>query len=297
MSMNPNARVSVHARGRRFFTRLANARTLPIGKSLQRLPPPQKHQLEYVSLVARTIVWATGADGRFVVPQPSWGEYTGQTWEEQKGLGWIEMIHPTDRGHIMAIWSGELPERTTYQSEGRVWHAATREYHRFVARIVPLVYSSGSVSEWVCTLIDVEELSAVSKLALSLWEPDRRLQHPPNAPSPPPMHRGGLPPGRLRRVIDYIQGHLSGDISLTHLADVAKMSPFHFAHVFKESTGISPHQYVLQERVEKAKLLLSGNRLSLAEIGYALGFPSQSHFTTIFRKKVGTTPGAFRAGG
>ena len=65
---------------------------------------------------------------------------------------------------------------------------------------------------------------------------------------------------------------------------------------FRRSTGLPPHRYLLQRRVGRAKKLVSAGRLSLAEISYALGFPSQAHFTTTFRKLVGTTPGAYRNG-
>jgi AraC family transcriptional regulator len=107
-------------------------------------------------------------------------------------------------------------------------------------------------------------------------------------------YRGGLPPARLRRVLDYIAAHLGADTSLNTLAKLAQLSPHHFATVFKASTGMPPHQYILRQRIAKAKEKLAGNRMSLAEITYALGFPSQAHFTTMFGKLVGTTPGTYR---
>lgn len=107
---------------------------------------------------------------------------------------------------------------------------------------------------------------------------------------------GGLPPGKLRHVIEYVQEHLGEDTSLSQLADRVQMSPYHFAHLFKQSTGLPPHKYVLQQRIAKAKRLLADRRHSLVEITYALGFPSQAHFTTVFRKLVGVTPGLYREG-
>jgi AraC family transcriptional regulator len=108
--------------------------------------------------------------------------------------------------------------------------------------------------------------------------------------------RGGLPPGQLRRVLDYMQAHLGDEISLRHLADLVRLSPHHFAALFKQSTGSAPYQYLLRQRIAHARHLLVENHLSLAEISYRLGFPSQAHFTTMFRKLVGTTPGAYRQG-
>jgi AraC family transcriptional regulator len=106
--------------------------------------------------------------------------------------------------------------------------------------------------------------------------------------------KGGLPPTRLRRVLDHIEHHLGDGASLGDLAALAGLSPDHFAAQFRRSTGLPPHRYLLQRRIGRARELLATDCMSLAEIGYVLGFPSQAHFTTAFRKQVGTTPGAYR---
>jgi AraC family transcriptional regulator len=107
-------------------------------------------------------------------------------------------------------------------------------------------------------------------------------------------HEGGLPPVRLRRVLDHIEAHLGDDIAMDRLAEVARLSPDHFSRLFRQSMGLPPHRYVLYRRIARARQLVADSRLSLAEIGYALGFPSQAHFTTMFRRLVGTTPGTYR---
>lgn len=107
---------------------------------------------------------------------------------------------------------------------------------------------------------------------------------------------GGLPAARLRRVLDHVEAHLSEDNSLRGLAALAGLSPRHFAAFFRQSTGLLPHQYVLRRRIDRAKELLPDPRPSTAEVSYALGFPSQAHFTTMFRKLTGTTPQAYRKG-
>ena len=114
-------------------------------------------------------------------------------------------------------------------------------------------------------------------------------------PSQDQDRKGGLPPSRLRRVLDHIERHLGDGVTLGDLASLSGLSPDHFAAQFRRSTGLPPHRYVLQRRVGRAKELVAAGRLSLAEIGYALGFPSQTHFTTTFRKLAGTTPGAYRS--
>jgi AraC family transcriptional regulator len=110
------------------------------------------------------------------------------------------------------------------------------------------------------------------------------------------VRKGGLSPARLRRVLDHIDGHLGDGIGLTQLAALTGLSPDHFAAQFRRSTGLPPHRYLLRRRIGRAKELVSAGRMPLAEISYVLGFPSQAHFTTMFRKLVGTTPGAYRNG-
>ena len=113
-------------------------------------------------------------------------------------------------------------------------------------------------------------------------------------PRPIVDYHDGLPGALLQRVIEFVQEHLEEDLTLQQLSDLAHMSPYHFARMFKKSTGMAPHRYLVAQRIERAKSLLSDRRLGLAEIAYAAGFPSQSHFTATFSRLVGTTPGAYR---
>ena len=108
-------------------------------------------------------------------------------------------------------------------------------------------------------------------------------------------YREGLPPARLRRVLDYIASHLHEELSLRRLAALACLSPHHFASFFKQSTGVPPHQYVLRQRIVRARQMLTDDQQALADIAYALGFANQAHFTTAFRKFTGTTPALYRA--
>jgi AraC family transcriptional regulator len=109
-------------------------------------------------------------------------------------------------------------------------------------------------------------------------------------------HSGGrLSRHKLRAVIDYIYEHLDAELSLDHLAAVARMSPYHFARLFKSSTGLPPHQYVITRRIERAQeLLRDRDPLPLADIAAEVGFSSQSHFTRHFKQRVGVTPRRFR---
>lgn len=99
----------------------------------------------------------------------------------------------------------------------------------------------------------------------------------------------------LRRVTDYIEDNLTKDLTLAEIANVAHMSPHYFSRVFRNSTGIPPHRYVIDRRIEKAKTLLSNNYLPLVEVGLSVGFQNQSHFTTLFHKRTGVTPKVYRS--
>jgi len=107
--------------------------------------------------------------------------------------------------------------------------------------------------------------------------------------------RGGLPPARLRRVFEYIDANLDVGVRLNMLAREAGVSAFHFARLFKESTGNSPHQYLLQRRLDRAKTMLRQPAMSLAEISTSTGFADQSHFTKVFRRFTGVTPSEYRS--
>jgi AraC family transcriptional regulator len=107
--------------------------------------------------------------------------------------------------------------------------------------------------------------------------------------------RGGLPPRVLRRVEAYIAENLDAPLRISDLADVAGLSEFHFARMFKTSKGEPPHRYVLRLRVEQAKRLMSKTEMEMSEIALACGFGTQSHFSACFRKRTGFTPSAYRA--
>lgn len=105
----------------------------------------------------------------------------------------------------------------------------------------------------------------------------------------------GLSKHELRRTTEYIEAHLEEALSLTDIAAVARMSPDHFARLFRHATGRTPHQYILMCRIERAKRLLVESTLSIIDISRQVGFTDQSYFTAVFRKHVSTTPKAYRA--
>jgi AraC family transcriptional regulator len=105
-----------------------------------------------------------------------------------------------------------------------------------------------------------------------------------------PQIRGGLAGWQQRIVTDYIQEHLDQQISLATLAQLVRLSPYHFCRAFKQSFGIPPHRYHTSRRIEHAKTLLAKSAPSVTDIGLALGFSQTSSFTAAFRRATGFTP-------
>ncbi len=105
---------------------------------------------------------------------------------------------------------------------------------------------------------------------------------------------GGLPPRRLQRVFSHIRENIARDLSVDELAQVVGMSQYYFSKLFKMSTGTTPHQYVMRQRVERAQEHLRESRTPLAEVATQVGFETQSHFTSVFRRLVGATPKHYR---
>lgn len=104
----------------------------------------------------------------------------------------------------------------------------------------------------------------------------------------------GLSPIQLNAVLTYIEAHLGEPLGISALATQANLSVYHFCRLFKRTTGVSPYQYILSQRVERAKALLPDANLSLATVALSCGFASQSHLTRHFRRATGSTPRAYR---
>jgi AraC family transcriptional regulator len=106
--------------------------------------------------------------------------------------------------------------------------------------------------------------------------------------------RGGLAAWQQKRVAQFMEEHLAEDVSLGVLADLVRLSPYHFVRSFKQSFGEPPHRYWRVRRIERAKELLANPRASITQIALAVGFSGTSPFSSTFHRITGTTPSAYR---
>jgi AraC family transcriptional regulator len=126
--------------------------------------------------------------------------------------------------------------------------------------------------------------SLANALAVHLWH--RYSTHKPGIRA----YSGGLSSHKLQQAIDYIQAHLAEDMSLEAIATEVGMSRYYFCRLFKQSTGISPYQYLLKCRVERAKVLLLQGQQSITDIAIQVGFANQSQLGRHFKRFTGVTP-------
>ena len=142
----------------------------------------------------------------------------------------------------------------------------------------PNAAGSNLYADSLANLLAVELLRAFSSQRLF---PERRAAN-------------GLPNKKLARVLELIHGDLAADFSLAMLAQAAGLSEYYFLRLFKQSTGVTPHQYVLRQRIERAKDLLRAGELGITEIAFSLGFANPAHFAHYFRRHTGFTPSEMR---
>jgi AraC-like DNA-binding protein len=104
-----------------------------------------------------------------------------------------------------------------------------------------------------------------------------------------------LPKWRIKRAVDYIEAHLPGRVTLAELAGATGLTRMHFAAQFRMATGLRPHEYLLRKRVERARDMLLASDASLVDIALGVGFQTQAHFTTVFKRFTGETPNRWRS--
>ena len=161
---------------------------------------------------------------------------------------------------------------------------AYRAADNFVRELGALLLSDFRQGQLPATAY-LESLAAVLAFHLAT----RHCRRHPAAPLP-----AGLPCYKLNRVFAFVADHIRDALPLQQLAATAHLSPYHFARMFKQATGCTPHTYVTRQRIELAKALLRDTTIALVEVAASVGFETQSHFTGVFHRYAGVTPRAFR---
>jgi AraC family transcriptional regulator len=157
----------------------------------------------------------------------------------------------------------------------------------------PLIYQIGIAlkvnlqSENGCDRLYTESMATALSAHL--------LQHYSTQKPKIASYSDGLSQARLRQVTEYIHQHSAQNPSLMIMAEMVQMSPYYFSRLFKQSTGLTPHQYLLKCRTKDAKRLLKTTNLSIADIAIQLGFVDQSHLNRHFKRHFGVSPSQFRA--
>ena len=130
--------------------------------------------------------------------------------------------------------------------------------------------------------------SVEQAMAVSLVK-DHAVRH-----RPVEMYRGGLGSARLRRIKELVHAKLEDDLSLDEMAQSVGLSTAHFARMFRKSTGETPHQFVLRQRLDRAKAMLRAPDARVLDVAVACGFKTQQHFAQVFRGVWGVSPTEYR---
>jgi AraC family transcriptional regulator len=222
---------------------------------------------------------------------------TGNRLERQRTVGEIS-VAPAGKP-FSARWERELDYVSIYLTEDFLDRATIDFSAHLKARLVltcgPRDELVRSIAHALVAEVDAElpagklyAESLVNALAVHL------LRHYSTDSLIPDLQFGGLSAHKLRRALDFIETHLEDDLSLTEIAETVELSQYHFARAFKQTTGQTPIQFLMQRRVEAAKQLLTKSELPIVEVGLRTGFKNQSHFTTLFRRLTSLTPRAYR---
>jgi AraC family transcriptional regulator len=140
--------------------------------------------------------------------------------------------------------------------------------------------------------VGIDDVAASTLAHRLAWHMTTRYGTSPAARLPRPP--GLLGRRSLDRIAELVDAELGGTLTLGRLAAEAALSPYHFARAFKATTGLAPHQYVTMRRLERARNLITGTRVSVAEVAHAVGFSNLSHFRRMFRRHTGWSPADLR---
>ena len=216
-----------------------------------------------------------GGPGRFcLMPQAQHSE-----WDIRGELGFVHLYFTDAHLHDIATQTWDQDPQNIVLHE----HSFGQDAH--IAQLYQLFLLQ---ADWQ-NPADHLQLSSASTLLLH-----HLIKHYGNVNWRSPHSKGGLSPHSLKRVAAYVDAHLQDALTLQDLANIACLSPYHFAHMFKQSTDLSPHQYVLKRRLEQAHTLILHSPHSLIQIAQQCGFNNASHFSRRFKQHFGILPSQLR---
>jgi len=212
--------------------------------------------------------------GRKLIFVPAGHEYAD--WQETRSLPRLAYFYfdpaalPADPD--LALTEASLAPRLFFE-DAALWDTAIK--------LKALIESPQETDRLYCEALGIVLAHELVRLALGA----RRVE---------PRIRGGLAAWQQRAVSEHIEENLAEHISLAALAQLVRLSPYHFSRAFKQSFGMPPHRFHAHRRIERAKALLATPAMSVTEVGIAIGFNGTSSFTTSFRKVTGMTPSDYR---
>jgi PAS domain S-box-containing protein len=114
--------------------------------------------------VITDVSWTRDPEGRFITDQPAWSSYTGQRWDEYRDFGWLNAIHADDRQRVQDLWKQSVKYHTLIKTQGRLWHAVTKQYRRVDVKVIPVLNNDGSIREWVGSHTDIEDQKQIEEV-------------------------------------------------------------------------------------------------------------------------------------
>jgi AraC family transcriptional regulator len=194
--------------------------------------------------------------------------------------GPCDELHLHAPGNLIAECAGELPDRQPARLFSRAAPIPDPTVERLAWTLLGAENIGGSVGQLYADCIGIAIIARLLSAA------------PANAPGDGPKV-SPLPRWRLKRAMDYVEAHLADPVSLADLASATGLTRMHFAAQFRAATGLRPHEYLLRRRVERAQEMFAGGAVSVVDVALSVGFQTQSHFTTVFKRFTGHTPHAW----
>ncbi|MGK3992100.1 helix-turn-helix transcriptional regulator [Sorangium sp. So ce1024] len=271
-----------------------------VGLPLRMQYLPEDGRLEALSAEWDTVLVWTGGPSQVDIcfEDPAAGEAREHSFERLSGM--IDLMPRGTRLHSVT-WRGrpsvcigvKFPEAAMLALCSSVPACLVPErgprFGLVDAHVVDIVHRLRAQAE------GQEYLGAVYVQSLSLTLASYlSARYGPGAKAELALRSASLSSSQRTRIERFVDGELASNFGLVDLARLVGYSPDHFSRLFKQAFHQTPHQYVLSRRIEKAMVMLRDERLSIAEIALACGFSNQGHLTTAFKRRTGTTPGAYR---